>query len=129
LNTSTDPIEKSILFNETRIGLVACQEDLPVARGEPNSSHFTIQVDECQHKMVITHSVRSSKSISVLKNDPIILSMLKKSHTLLQAHFWQEDEVLLNDLGFPLKCVPTKRSKAYIIQDIFESTEAATSAK
>jgi hypothetical protein len=27
----TDPIRKSILFNETRISLVTCQEDVPIA--------------------------------------------------------------------------------------------------
>jgi hypothetical protein len=91
-----------------------------------HNKHFKHHDDASQRKSIISHRIRSTKTISMLKNDPTILDLLKKSNTYLRAHFWKEDEVLLKDLGFLSKYVPTKHSKTYVIQDIFERSEAAT---
>jgi hypothetical protein len=91
--------------------------------------HFTIHDDARQRKTVVIHRVQSTKSITQLKNDPIVLALLKKSNTFLRAHFWKEDEVLLKDLGFLSKYIPSKHSKAFVIQDIFERSEAVPDAQ
>ena len=60
------------------------------------------------------------KSIAELKGDSQVLQHLKKATTFLRGHYWKEDEVSLKDIGFLLKYVPTKHSKEYVKQDLYD---------
>ncbi len=42
------------------------------------TGHFTIHDDARQRKTVVIHRVQSTKSITQLKNDPIVLALLKR---------------------------------------------------
>jgi hypothetical protein len=86
-------------------------------------AHFTIHVEEAQRKTVMVHRVMSKKTISDIKNDPTVGKHLKKSSTYLRGHFWKEDEISLKDIGFLLTYIPTKHSKQYVKQDIYERCE------
>jgi hypothetical protein len=74
--------------------------------------HFTLHDNSSQRKTIIVHRVRSKKSISAMKNDPSVTQHLKSINTYLRAHFWNDDKVLLRDIGFLVSYVPTtKHSK------------------
>jgi hypothetical protein len=86
--------------------------------------HFTIHVAETQRKTVIVHRVMSKKTIADIKNEPSVSKHLKKSSTYLRGHFWKEDEVSLKDIGFLTTYVPTKHSKEYVRQAMYERCES-----
>jgi hypothetical protein len=77
-------------------------------------------VETNQRKSVIVHRIMTKKTISEIKNEPTVIQQLKASTTYLRAHFWKEDEVSLKDIGFLLNYVPTKHSKEFVANDIFE---------
>jgi hypothetical protein len=62
----------------------------------------------------------STKSIWDIKNEPTIIQHLKGLNTFLRRHFWKEDQVSLKDIGFSTSYVPTKHSKAFVINDMYE---------
>jgi hypothetical protein len=82
--------------------------------------HFHVHVETNQRKSVIVHRIMTKKTISEIKNEPTVIQQLKASTTYLRAHFWKEDEVSLKDIGFLLNYVPTKHSKEFVANDIFE---------
>jgi hypothetical protein len=49
-----------------------------------------------------------------MKNDPIVIKHLKNTTSYLRAHFWKDNEVLLQDIGFLVSIVPPKLSKEYV---------------
>jgi hypothetical protein len=66
----------------------------------------------------------SKKTIADIKNEPSVSKHLKKSSTYLRGHFWKEDEVSLKDIGFLTTYVPTKHSKEYVWQAMYERCES-----
>jgi hypothetical protein len=84
------------------------------------NSHFTVNQDEGQRKTVIVHRIRSKDAISGLKGESTVITYLKSSNTFLRAHFWKEDEVLLRDIGFLLRYVPTHHNKEFVLRDMKE---------
>jgi hypothetical protein len=87
---------------------------------EYSMEYFNLHVDEQQRKTVIVHCVMSTKSILDIKNEPTIIQHLKSSDTFLRGHFWKEDQVSLKDIGFLMPYVPTKHSRAFVINNIFK---------
>ncbi len=81
-------------------------------------SHFTIHHDEAQRRTVMVHRIRSKLSIAGIKGETTVLTFLKATNTFLRAHFWQEDEVLLKDIGFLNRYIPTQHSTTFVIQDM-----------
>ncbi len=88
-------------------------------------SHFTVHIDEKQRRTVIAHRIRSKKSIPNIKGESTVIAFLKSSNTFLRAHFWKEDEVILKDLGFLNRYVPTHHSKGFVLQDMKERIDYA----
>lgn len=88
--------------------------------------HFITHDAVGQCKTLVAHRIMTKKTISGIKNDPILSKHLKKSITFLRGHFWKEDEVSLKDIGFLVSYIPTKHSKEFANQDIFK--QCGTSA-
>jgi hypothetical protein len=86
--------------------------------------HFKIHVVPSQRKSVIVHRIMTKKTISEIKNEPSVIQLLKASSTYLRGHFWKDDEVNLKDIGFLLSYIPTKHSKEFVANDIFERCSA-----
>lgn len=85
-----------------------------------HKSHFTVHVDSKQQRTIICHRIRSKKGIPGIKGESSVINFLKNTKTFLRAHFWKEDEVLLRDIGFLSRYVPTQHSKAFVLQDMSE---------
>ncbi len=66
----------------------------------------------------MVHRIRSKLSIAGIKGETTVLTFLKATNTFLRAHFWQEDEVLLKDIGFLNRYIPTQHSTTFVIQDM-----------
>jgi hypothetical protein len=88
-----------------------------------HGSHFNYYDDTVHRKTVIAHRILSQKPIASLKGDSKVLAFLKKSNTYLRAHFWKEDELAIKDIGFLVSYVPSKHSKAFVINDMVERTD------
>jgi hypothetical protein len=46
----------------------------------------------------------------------MVINYLKTSNTFLCAHFWQEDKVLLKDIGFVIRYITTHHSKEFVMR-------------
>jgi hypothetical protein len=88
-----------------------------------HNSHFGIHADTSGRKLVVAHRIRSNHTIGTIKSESAIFQFLKKMNTYICAHYWKEDELDIKDIGFLLSYVPTKHSKEYVQNDIFERSE------
>ena len=82
--------------------------------------HFTLHDEPRQRKSIVAHRILTRKTLTDLKSESNVHQQLKKTNTYLRAHFWKEDEISLQDIGFLLSYVPTKHSKECVKQDMHE---------
>jgi hypothetical protein len=118
LTTAYDETELRI-FNNKNKRITDFQEE-KWQNNEYYKSHFGTHVDTSGRKTVVAHRIRSTKNIGTIKGEPTIIRFLKQTNTYIRAHYWKEDELDIKDIGFLLTYVPTKHSKEYVTNDMFE---------
>ena len=87
-----------------------CHFKLQFVKANPNKKHNAI--------FLTFHHIQSSVSISEIRKNSEVASLLSKQNTCLMVHFWKEDKTQIVNLGFYVKVDLSNITKEYYEEHI-----------